>query len=223
MADSIRTDTALLAALPSSKLKGRGAAVSSEGPLGYQDVRDLFVKTRQENICNATRMVDAGLVASDPTTPNTIAIYRVNLTAGTAMVSGLAAYFAAGDDQVFLGAGAVLDAYKLDGTAGAVLTADGKTYWAAFVNYSADGSLGQCVILGAEADDASEAQVTSAQILAALKAAGLTNLDSTVFNVFARIKIQRVAVDTITMTHTAVTDGGLATERARGTAGDLVS
>lgn len=69
-------------------------------------------------------------------------------------------------------------------------------------------------VFGDEAADGNEVAPTAAQIKTAITAADVTDLDETVGLIVARFKIQRVATDTITVTHTAVTtDASLLLER----------
>lgn len=133
----------------------------------------------------------------------TIAAYQIDMSAGGVLVDGTFGAFALLNDQAIVGTGAWTKSFKLDGTAAALLTADGKTYWVALVVYRLNGVPTIYAIFGAEANDASEVAPTGAQCRAALLAANIATLDLSVGLVIARFKIQRVAVDTITVTHTA--------------------
>jgi hypothetical protein len=181
---------------------------------------DYRVTWMRDMVSAITRLVpdsNTALISSNPTTPNTTALYRANIAAGATNVGGYYKRWAAAADQVFIGAGQDIVTYKLDGTAAVVLTADGKTYWLALVAVVVDADVELRAIVGAEADDASEVAITAAQINTALRAADITDHDPDVFQVLQRIKVQRVATDTITMTHTnPATDDTLASERARG-------
>jgi hypothetical protein len=162
--------------------------------------------------------VESGLGVSDPTTANTTILYMVDIAAGDVLVDGLARNQAAAADTVLIGAAAWDKSYKIDGTAAVVLTADGKSYIAVIVAINdGDGSATLHAVFGAEADDGSEVAPTLAQIRAALTAADV-DWDGKSGMVVARILIQRVAVDTITMTHTdPASDDDLLSERLAGT------
>lgn len=164
---------------------------------------------------------DVGLLAANPTTPNTIAVYGVNISAGRVRVGGVFARLGAAVDQVLIGAGQDIPTYKLDGTAAVVLSADGKTFWLALVEVVDAGSVVHRAVVGAEADDTSELELSVSDVDTALRAALASGLDPTLepdaWLSISAIKVQRVAVDTITYTHTnPATDDVLAEERSRG-------
>lgn len=146
----------------------------------------------------------------------TIAEYEIDVAAGECVVGGYYKRFAAVNDGVILGT-QTITSYGLDGGAPTALSADGKTCWFALVAIVVNGAVEMRGIFGDEADDGSEDEVTAAQINTALRAASITNHDPDVFMVLGRIKIQRVATDTINLTHTdPATDDTLGAERARG-------
>jgi hypothetical protein len=224
--DSLQTLKALLAAIPGPVLESDAYSLGPDRlvPVDYQALRDL--------VCSALKgesKVDCGLVSSDGTSGSTIAIYRLDLSAGIVEAAGLFAAFAAQPDVILLGAGNWAKSYKLNGAAGAVLSADGKTYNAAIVAVRVTAGVVLCAVFGAEANDGAEAAVTSAQIrtaldaaLAATPAGPLAGLDTSSFVVCSRVKIQRVAVNTIVYTHTnTITNSTLLNERLGGTLGSL--
>lgn len=218
-----RTDTQLLDEFPSDRLKGRGANESDDGPVGYQAMVDLIATLRGQIIASKSGVVDAGsLQTDDGTTSLTTTEYYIKYTKGTVRLDGTAKHFAAADDQDLFDE---ITSYDLAGDAAVALTADGKTYWVALVAVLVSDAIVLRAIFGDEADDTEEVAVTDAQIKTALEAsADAEDLTDTVFVRVADIKIQRVATDTITMTHTNVeTDNTLSTRRHTGTVWNAVS
>lgn len=160
---------------------------------------------------------DTALVPSDGAAL-TIAQYEIDLTVGRVYVNGVVGAIGALNDQPIVGTDAWAKSFKLDGTAAAVLSADGKTYDVAFVVFNLSGTPTLYAIFGAEEDDGSEAAPTAAQIKAAIEAADITGLDSSIGLIVGRTKFKRVAVDTITPVHTdPASDEALKAERALGT------
>jgi hypothetical protein len=158
---------------------------------------------------------DTALVSSDGGSGSTIALYRMNLAAGALIVAGALGRFAAAVDTVLIGAGEWAKSWALDGSPAVVLTADGKTYDVAIVALLVDGDVELHAVFGDEADDASEVEPTMTTIAAALALAGITDLTERAGMIVARLKIQRVAVDTITMSHVdPATDDDLAEDRS---------
>lgn len=151
-----------------------------------------------------SRVLSAGttLQSSDGASQITT-VYEVDMTAGQVMLGGVTATIAALDDKDLLDA-AETTSYTLAGAAPSALSADGKTYDVAICVFLVSGAPVVRFIFGAEADDASEVAPTVAQCYAAMVAAGESGYRSTPGLLIGRIKIQRVAVDTITMTHTDV-------------------
>lgn len=208
-------------------------AIQEARSLGPNDLNLVHTQTLRNLACTVlgqgAAKIDSGLVVSDPTTSSTITIYRVNISAGIAKVAGLFGAFNAQANVILLGAGTWAKSYALDGSDAAVLSADGQTYMVALVAVRATSGIVLCAVFGDEDDDGDEEDVSSAQIRTALDAAlvatpagPLAGLDTSSFVVFGRMKIQRVAVDTITVTHTnTITDSGLLNERLGGTLGSL--
>jgi hypothetical protein len=157
---------------------------------------------------------DASLLSADGAS-QTITVYQIDVSTGEVLVDGLFGDLAALNDQDLL---ADIDSYQLDGTAAVALTEDGKTYWVALVAIDVDGTVEIHAVFGDEAADAAEVQLTEAQIRTALVAAGITDHTNYYAGVIlSRIKIQRVAVDTMTFTHTdPASDDSLKNERLAG-------
>lgn len=188
-------------------------------PLGEIDYRRLddALDDQLELDTHMEPISDTALLPANPTTANTIALYRIDYTAGALRVGGVYKRFAAGTDQKFLDASPDIPSYNLDGTTITALTADGKTYWFALVAILVSGAVVLRGVAGAEADDASEVQLTAQQIRDALGSASISGADLGAISVLARIKVQRVATNTITLTHTnPASDDALAAERGRG-------
>jgi hypothetical protein len=160
---------------------------------------------------------DSTLISSNGASQTTT-VYQIDLTTGNVVIGGVAGIIAALDDKDLLNV-AHIKSYQLDGTAAVALTADGKTYEVALVAILVSGAVEIRAIFGAEAADAAEVAPTNAQIRAALAAASITGYDAECGLVFTRIKIQRVAVDTITMTHAAATTLAVLQDRLVGSIG----
>lgn len=129
--------------------------------------------------------------------------YEIDLTTGDVLINGTFGRITALNDEPIVGTDAWLKSFKLDGSAATVLSADGKTYWCALVIGLVSGVATLFAVFGAEANDGAEVAVSQAQVLAALEASDYANLDTTALLVVGRIKIKRVATDTITYTVTA--------------------
>ena len=181
---------------------------------------DLRTTWMRDVVAAETHLIpfnDTAMLSSVPTTANTTVLYMANIAAGAMTVGGYYKRYAAQVDAVFIGAGQTIVTYDLAGAGAVVLTADGKTYWLALVAIVVSGAVELRAIVGAEAADAAEVAITSTQINAALRLAAITNHDPDIFLVLSRIKVQRVATNTIVLTHTAPsTDDPIAAERARG-------
>jgi len=205
-----------LARFPGSTVKGFGSYNAQAGPVGYAeaqaDVRDNIERDTRFELAS-----DTALLPANPTTANTIALYRADYTAGALRVGGVYKRFAAGTDQKFLDGSPDIPSYNLDGSTITALSADGKTYWFALVAVLVAGTPSLRGVVGAEADNGAEVPLTAQQIRDALGAASIADVDADAFLVLARIKVQRVATDTITLTHTdPASDDALAAERGRG-------
>ena len=210
---TIRSQAELLSAIP-----GTLASATNRGPQAVARVPDSLltdiVDTAMAIQARVGSRVVSGGQGSDGSS-QTIAVYQIDLTEVFAVVGGVADHIAALSDQDLL---ADIDSYQLDGTAAVALTADGQTYEVALVAHVVSGGLRLAAVFGAEAADGAEAEPTGAQCQAALVAAGITGHDATRGGVVVnRVKIQRVAVDTITCTWETITDDGPAEERAAGT------
>lgn len=196
-----------------------------------QEVRDLLqlvsLEARGKLGTQVPKWDGADLVTDDGTSGSTIALYRINIARGKSLCGNVFKEWAAQADVVLIGAGQWDKSLQLDGSAAVVLTADGKTYDVALVQVLIAGVPTLYAIFGDEADDASEVAPDTAGIKAALAAADITDHDASVGGVVARFKIQREAVDTITMTHvdpsgTTAAELALAAERLQGTLHGLV-
>ena len=213
---TIKSAEVLLSETPDAKaaVRGKKALDGKRWLIGYQEVRNIIqsAMAAAEGVAQ-TRMLNGGLVFVDGGT-QTIAIYELNWTSGQVLLRGAAGTFASGTNQDLL---ADIDgAWQLDGTAAVAITADGLTLWVALVIIFVNGSLELHAVFGDEAADASEVQVTEAQVLAALEAATITDVDLTAILRVGRVLVQRTAVDTMVITPTAITDDDVLADRQRG-------
>lgn len=160
---------------------------------------------------------DASLLAANGTTPSTIAIYRINLSLGEALVGGDYLKQIALVDTVLIGTGTWGKSIKLDGSAAAVLSADGKTYWVALVAVPINGAPALYAVFGAEAADTFEVALTPAQIVAALTAALGTTYNPNFGLILNRVKLQRVGGAIVVTVTDPATDNALKGERLAGT------
>lgn len=192
---------------PDAIAKARSRSTNGRGLQSYNAILAL-----------ATRVItEGGLQSSDPTTANTTILYRHDMSAGRVMVAGVAGVIAADTDVVFIGVGTTETSYDLDGDAAVVLTEDGKTYDIAIVAVDDTAGITLHAVFGAEADDGDEIEPTVAQIMTALAAAAPAGYDNKAGVVVGRIKIQREATDTITMTHVDIDgDADMVAEREVG-------
>lgn len=195
---TVRTTDDLLSRHPHPIIQTR-----SQGPEGLNAVQSLELQDTETRALSRVRGDDDGaLLSSDGTSGSTTALYRIDYTAGDALVAGALGRFSAGTDVILIGAGEWAKSYALDGTAAVILTADGKTYDMAVVALLVDGDVELHAVFGDEADDASEVEPDAVAIAAALRLAGITDLYARAGMVVMRVKVKRVATDTITMTHT---------------------
>lgn len=216
------TPAARVARWPGAALGRRKA---SKDGINYAHQPSLKQMAREQlEIDSRVEGADSALLSSDGA-GTSITAYEIDLTTGIARVGGKMTSLPALNDEEIVGAGQWAKSYALDGEAPAVLSADGKTYEAAIVAILAGDPLvvDHAIVVGAEAADGAEVAPTEQQIRDALEAATtretspLLLSDLAVFLVVGRIKIQREAVDTIAMTHTAAaSDAALKIERARG-------
>ena len=201
------TTNQLLDKIPNATQRARSYGPDGSGRINWAVARDGFARAQTQVLGDYTTDV----VLSAGPSASTIAVYNVQWTGGAVLVAGIHSFVASAADQDILAWGR---SWALDGSAAVALSADGKTYWVAFVFVVVAGALELHAIFGDEADDASEVEVTNTQIKAALTAAGITDLETHVGLTVARVKIQRVAVDTIVQTYAdATTDNLLAAER----------
>lgn len=157
---------------------------------------------------------DTALLTTDGGT-QTIASYEIDMAKGNVVLGGVPATIAALDDKDLLDSADVV-CYDLSGDAPVALTADGQTYMVALALFLVGNVPVVRGFFGAEAADAAEVAPTEAQIYAAMVAAGEATYLDTPGLVIARMKIQRTAVDTMVVTHTAAAStDALKIERAR--------
>lgn len=219
--DGFKTLQESLGKLPDSQQKIRGQHEQSYGYLSIQAARNVLQSAFQWAVAwGLCRMVDAGLAFSDGGSGSTIALYRVNHSVADVLCMHFKR-FAATVDTVLLGAGTWGKSYNLAGSVPAALTADGQTYWVVYVVILVNNIPELHAVFGAEASDTAEVKPDESAIQTALAAANIADYDPTLGLIVGETKIQRVAVDTITMTHTAVTVEALAAQRARGTLAKL--
>jgi len=218
--DSFKSLQNMLDTLPDAIGRVRGQDESSRGFISIQAMRNLLQSVFAWAVAWTARMVDGGLVFTDGSSGSTEILYRVDYTVGDVILS-VFKRFAAAVDTIILGAGEWANSHNLAGATPAALTADGQTYWVVWVVIMVSGTPELHAVFGAEAADASEVKPDEAAIQAALAAAGIAGYDPTLGLVVGETKIQRVAVDTINMTHTAITAEALAAQRARGTLAKL--
>lgn len=144
--------------------------------------------------------VRVGMIAAAGSTPSVIADYNLDLTAGEAFINAKHFITAALTDWDYIGNG-YDGSNSTPESAAAVLSADGKTYWGVLVLRYNGGSPELKMVLGAEADDGEEVAPTTAEITNAV--------DEGTWLEVARVKVQRVAVDTITETWSNTRDLGV--------------
>jgi hypothetical protein len=147
----------------------------------------------------------------------TITDYQVDLSAYGVMVGAVVAALAARNDDDLM---VDFDGHiKLDGTSAARLSADGKTYDTCVCAILVSGAVEEWVVFGDEADDASEVAPTAATARAALAAASITGYDDNFGVITARVKVKRVATDTINYVAGDPTTAAEKQERKHGTLG----
>lgn len=207
MSDAIRSPKTLLGEVPDLAAAEKPHLI----PL-RQTLRDMMLAAFAA-LCR----VLSGITTSDGTSGSTIALYRIDVASGQALVNSIDHQQATAADEVILGAGQSIESYALDGSAAAALSADGKSYEIALCLIDVNGTPTLVCVFGDEADDGSEAAPTISEIQTALGAAGITDYAGDGGLVVGRILIQRVATDTINMTHAdPSSDQDLAYERAFG-------
>ena len=196
---------------------------SNSGRIDY-DSFELAMRQQLAQDSRVERDDDTTLLISDGTSQITTQ-YEFSLSAGVARVAGTVDRFAALVDQPVLGTDAWGKSMGLDGAAPALLTADGQTYDTALCVVLLDDGAGNksldlAMVFGDEAADGAEVAVTAQQIRDALGATALPafdDIDPDCFLVINRVKIQRVAVDTISTTITdPASDDPLLNERSSG-------
>lgn len=221
---AIINPSTLVAQWPPASLRGKGDQSNVISAVDYDDLLAL----QREVIEIDTRIEGAATnLQTTAGAAETIAQYEIDLSGGFCKVAGYAAIITALNDQPIVGTDEWAKSFKLDGTAAEVLSADGQTYEAAFVvlldiDGSGNGTLALHAFFGDEAADGAEVAPTGQQIrdaIDAAKAAG--NLAATInadaFLVIGRATYQRVATDTMTVTHAdPASDAALASERYRG-------
>lgn len=220
MADSFKTLQNMLDTFPDAEGRANSQHENSRGYLSMQAVRNLLQSVFAWAVAWTARMVDAGLVFTNGTSGSTIALYRVDYTVGD-LVLMVFKRFALAVDVIILGAGEWANSHTLAGATPVALTADGKTYWVVWVVILVSGTPELHVVFGDEADDASEVKPDETAIKTSLAASSISGYDPTLGLIIGETLIQRVAVNTINMTHTGVTVEALAAQRARGTLSKL--
>jgi glycerate kinase len=211
---AVFSNNALLGRHPNPIVSGRSFNADDKlTAVQYEELQDSLTRAESRVLTDNP----AALLTTDGTSGSTIALYRIDIAAGNPLVSGVVAIMATAADTVILGAGTWDKSYTLAGGTPAALSADGKTYDIAVVAIVVSGAVQLHAVFGAEADDTSEVAPTTQQIKDALIAASITGLQQRGGLVVARVKIQRVATDTITMTHTtSASNAGLLLERSCG-------
>ena len=220
MADGFKTLQEMLGTLPDAVGRVRGQHEDSRGYLSMQAVRNLLQSVFAWAVAWTARMVDTGLVFTDGSSGSTIALYRVDWTVGDLILMSFKR-FALATDVIVLGAGEWGKSHTLAGATPAALTADGQTYWVVWVVILVSGVPTLHAVFGDEAADTGESKPDESEIQTALAASSIAGYDPTLGLIVGETKIQRVAVDTINMTHTAITVEALAAQRARGTLAKL--
>lgn len=110
------------------------------------------------------------LLAADGSSGSTTAIYRMDLSAGEALVGGALLDQAALTDTILLGVGTWGNSYNLLGGVPVALSAVGKTCMYVLVAVPISNVPTLCAVFGAEADDGDELIPTEDEIIAALRA-----------------------------------------------------
>lgn len=132
--------------------------------------RELALKAQQ----GITRVL-SGAAVEAPNTASTASAYRVDLTAGVALIDGEGLELSAADDQDFLGESAEIPSYQLDGTAAEALENPGESVKVAVLAYrNGSDELALAGVFGAVATGYAEAvRPTLAQCREALRLAGI--------------------------------------------------
>lgn len=160
---------------------------------------------------------DASLLAADGTTPSTTALYRMDLSAGQAMLGGVYIDQAALTDTVLIGTGTWGNSYDLLGQAAVVIPTNGYTCYYALVLIPVGTSAGLYAVFGDAALDGDEEIPTDAQIVQAMKLALGENYDERYGLLLNWVKVQR-GVRTITITAVdPAADDNLKARRLAGT------
>lgn len=195
-------DDSLLDQIPGDVLSERSRGSNDDlGPASTAALQDLARAVSRAMTHQIGTDGDTGFVTSDGGTVTTTAV-QIDMTAGRARVDGVAGKISALNDFAILGTGAA-KCLDLDGTAGTLPSAEGKTKDAALCIVVIDGALDFRVVLGDEADDTEQVPPTVAECRDALIAAAITDLREGVGLVVQRFTIARGAATTITLTHGA--------------------
>lgn len=174
--DADRTSEALLAVLPSAIAKERGQHEGGRGVIEFQTLRDM-----QLNTCKrATRVESGGGACDDGTGGSTTALYAIDYPATEVVIDGVFKRFAAGVDQVLIGAGQDIVSYDLAGAAAVVIPTNDNDAKFVVVAVLVSGVPTLFAIFGAVAGTGAAVAPTTAQIRTALLAAGIANADETV-------------------------------------------
>jgi hypothetical protein len=165
---------------------------------GSDGIYDLLQAIRGQCLCRVPGDNDTEFVTTDGAS-QTITVYEIDVAAGDVLLNGVHDAVAAEDDSDLLNQDIL--SFALDGTDAVALTADGQTYEVALCCISISDAATLVAIFGDEAADTAEVKPTGAQCFDAIVLADPTGWDGKPGVIVTRFKIQRVATDTITMTH----------------------
>ncbi|MFA6605146.1 MAG: hypothetical protein WCS88_04070 [Patescibacteria group bacterium] len=194
------------------------------GPVSKQALVDMM--DTMFSLSNQARsQVQTGMVSAAGTTPNTIAIYYANRSAGNAAVKGVWLNFAAVTDRILLGAGEWANSYTIAGVTPipAALLAS-TDYAVAFVLALVAGVPTEFAVFSAAAATGTAVPPTPTQIHTAL--AAVADIDATCMLVTGRCVIARDGAGNVVTTDTdpaAVSAPGSALLTERMSAGILAT
>jgi hypothetical protein len=165
---------------------------------------------------------DTSILADDGSSGSTIALYRMDLSVGDALVGSKFLDQAALTDTVLVGAGEWGKSFALDGSAAVVITADGKTCYYTLVAVLINDVPTLYAIFGAEALDGNEVEPTECEIIDALIAAGIAGYEPRYGLILNEVLVQRAGgAMTLTAKDPAAVDA-LKEKRLAGTLNRIV-
>lgn len=156
------------------------------------------------------------LLAADGGSGSTTAIYRMDLSAGEALVGGALLDQAGLTDTVLIGAGTWGKSFNLAGGTPVPLSAAGKTYVYALVAVLTAKAVALYAVFGAEALDGAEVAPTEAEIVAALQVGIGATYDPKFGVVLDIVTVQRTGGGMVLTAANPATDDVLRNKRLAG-------